>query len=104
MTVEINFNQHLDEFNKVTTKWDSLEVKTEEEDKALLLLASMPSPFDNIMTIRLCGKESLRVNEVVLALLMNETQRGNNGFSNYGQVAMVTKEYCRRQRWSREKE
>jgi len=28
---------------------------------------------------------------VVAALLMNETRWGNNGISNHGQVAMVTK-------------
>jgi len=41
MMEEADFNQHLDEFNKITTKLASLEVKIEEEDKALLLLASL---------------------------------------------------------------
>jgi len=39
MTEETDFNQHGDEFNKITMELDSLEVKIEEEDKALLLLA-----------------------------------------------------------------
>jgi len=46
---EANFNQYLDEFNKIMTKLDSLEVKIEEEDKSLLLLTSLPSAFDNIV-------------------------------------------------------
>ena len=40
MTEEADFNQHLNEFNKITTELDYLEVKIEEKDKALLLLAS----------------------------------------------------------------
>jgi len=50
MTEEADFNQHLDEFNKITMELDSLKVKVEEEDKALLLLASLPLSFDNIVT------------------------------------------------------
>jgi len=75
---------------------DSLEVKIEEEDKALLLLALLPLSFDNIATTLLFGKETLRLDEVVASLLMNETRQGNNRFSNDGQVDMVTKESSRR--------
>ena len=71
MTEEVDFNQHLDEFNKITTELDSLEVKIEEKGKALLLLTSLSSSFDNIMTTLLFGKEILRLDEVVVALLMN---------------------------------
>ncbi|VFQ70645.1 unnamed protein product [Cuscuta campestris] len=85
MAEEANFNGHLDEFNKITTELESIDVKIEEEDKALLLLASLPSSFDNIVTTLLFGKETLKFDEVVAALLMNETRRGCNGVSNDGQ-------------------
>jgi len=80
MTEEADFNQHLDEFNKITMELDSLKVKVEEEDKALLLLASLPLSFDNIVTTLLSWKETLWLDEVVAALLMNEARWGNNGF------------------------
>ena len=86
------FNQHLDEFNKRTMELDPLEVRIEEEYKFLLLLASLPSSFDNIITTLFVGKKTLRLDEVIAASLMNEPRRGNNRFSNDGQVAMVTKE------------
>ena len=38
MMAEVDIHQHLDKFNKITMELDSLEVKIEEEDKALLLL------------------------------------------------------------------
>jgi hypothetical protein len=91
MAEEANFNGHLDEFNKMTTELESIDVKIEEEDKALLLLASLPSSFDNIVTTLLFGKETLKFDEVVAALLMNETRRSSNGFPNEGQV-LVAKE------------
>jgi len=56
MTEETDFNHHLDEFNKITTGLNSLEVKIAEKDKALPLLASLPSSFDNIMTTLLFRK------------------------------------------------
>jgi len=43
----------------------------------------------------LFGKETLKLDEVVAALLMYETRQGNNGFSSDGQVAMVTNEHSR---------
>ena len=55
----------------------------------------LPSSFDNIVTTLLFGKETLKFDEVVVVLLINKTRRGNNGFSNDGQVAVVTKEYSR---------
>jgi len=63
---------------------DSLEVKIEAKDKALLLLASLSSSFDNIVTTLLFGKGALRLYQVVTVLLMNGTWRGNNGFLNDG--------------------
>ena len=48
------------------------------------------------MTTPLFGKETLRLDEVVANLLVNETRRGKNGFSNDGEVAMVTKEPSQR--------
>jgi len=39
MTEEADFNQHLDEFSKITAELTSLEVKIEEQDKAMPLSA-----------------------------------------------------------------
>lgn len=102
MAEEEVFDQHLDEFNKITTELASLDVKVEEEDKALLLLVSLPASFDNIVTTLLYGKETLTFDEVVAALLMNETRRSSNGLRNEGQ-ALVTREASWGRGRSREK-
>ncbi|VFQ73127.1 unnamed protein product [Cuscuta campestris] len=102
MAEEANFNRHLDEFNKITTELESIDVKIEEEDKAMLLLASLPSSFDNIVTTLLFGKETLKFDEAVAALLMNETRRGGNRVSNDGQ-ALVAKGAGRERGQSKER-
>ena len=102
---ETDFNQHLDVVNKITIELASLEVKIEQKDQTLVLLALLsPSSFDNIVTTLLLGKETLRLDEVIATFFMNETRWGNNRLSNDGQVVMVTKEYSQRQGWSTEKE
>jgi len=52
----------------------------------------------------LYGNKTLRLDEVIAALLMNETRRSNNGLLNDGQVAMVTKKSSRRWGLWREKD
>ena len=41
-----------------------LEVKLEEEDKALLLLSSLPSNYDHLATTIMYGKETLELEDV----------------------------------------
>ena len=47
---------HLHIFNKIVTQLLNVDVKIEEEDKAILLLASLPSSFDTLVTTLLVGK------------------------------------------------
>ena len=41
----------------------------EDEDKALLLLASLPTSFDHLVTTLMYGKETIVLEEVTSALL-----------------------------------
>ena len=51
--------QHLNVFNRILSDLLALEVKLEEEDKALPLLSSLPSSYDHLMTTIMYGKETL---------------------------------------------
>ena len=42
--------------NKVISELLIVDVKIDEEDKALILLSSLPKSYDNIVTIMLYGK------------------------------------------------
>lgn len=54
-----NILDHLNVFNKIITQLLSLEVNIEEEEKALLLLASLSSSFGTLVITLLVGKTLL---------------------------------------------
>ena len=55
--------QHLNTFNKILSDLLALEVKL-EEDKALLLLSSLPSSYNHLVTTIIYGKETLELKDV----------------------------------------
>jgi len=56
--------QHLNIFNRILNDLLALEIKLEEEDKALLLLFSLPSNYDHLATIIMYDKETLELKDV----------------------------------------
>ena len=61
--------EHLNTFNMLNTQLSSFGVNYEDEDKALLLLASLPTSFDHVMTTLMYGKEPIVLEKVTSALL-----------------------------------
>ena len=57
MNVPLFYN--IKAFNKILSDLLALEVKLEEEDKALLLLSSLPSGYDHLAITIIYGKETL---------------------------------------------
>ena len=53
----------------------SLDVKIEEEDRALLLLCSLLGTYDGLITTLVYGKETLNYEEVISVLKSNEQQK-----------------------------
>ena len=51
--------EHLNFFNKVISKLLAVDVKIDEEDKALILLNPLPESYDHIITTMLYGKKTL---------------------------------------------
>ena len=56
---------HIQRFNQVYSEVMSLDVKIDEEDQAWLLLCSLPSSYDGLITTLVYGKEILNYEEVV---------------------------------------
>ena len=55
---------HLNALNKILCDLLALEVKLEEEYKALLLLSSLPSSYDHLTTIIMYDKQTLELEDV----------------------------------------
>ncbi|WP_374695592.1 hypothetical protein ACEW7V_00920 [Areca yellow leaf disease phytoplasma] len=49
---------HIQRFNQVCSEVMSLDVKIDEEDRALLLLCSLPGSYDGLITTLVYGKKS----------------------------------------------
>ena len=70
--------EHLNFFNKVISELLAVDVKIDEEDKALILLSSLQESYDHIITTMLNGKETLILEEVTLTLLSNKIRKKPN--------------------------
>ena len=57
MKKSLDLLEHLNIFNMLNTQLSSFGVNYEDEYKALLLLASLPIPFDHLVTTLMCDKE-----------------------------------------------
>ena len=66
--------EHLNFFNKIISELLAVEVKIDEEDKALILLSSLPESYDHIVTTMLYSKETLNL-EITSTLLSNEIRK-----------------------------
>src|ERR1700733_6495236 len=66
---------HLNTFNRIVSDLLALEVQLEEEDKALLLLCSLPSSYDHLATTIMYGKETLELEDVRQVLQNNELMK-----------------------------
>ena len=64
MKKEIAVLEHQNFFNKLISELLAVDVKINEEDKALILLSSLPESYDHIVTTMLYGKETLILEEV----------------------------------------
>ena len=69
--------EHSKFFNKVISEFLAVDVKIDEEDKALILLSSLPQSYDHIITTMLYAKETL-ILEVTSTLLSNEIRKRPN--------------------------
>ena len=63
---------YIQKFNQVCSDVMSLDVKIDEEDRALLLLCSLLGSYDGLITTLVYGKETLNFEEVVGVLKSNE--------------------------------
>lgn len=66
--------QHLDAFNKLIADLLNLDEEIKDEDKALLLLNSLPDAYDHLATTLLYGKDTIKFDEVSNALMNYEVR------------------------------
>ena len=87
--------EHLNFFNKIINELLAVDVKINEEDKALILLNSLSESYDHIVTAILYGKETLILEEVTSALLSNEIEKKPNQEEHTRSSLVVTRRKVR---------
>jgi len=86
--------EHLNFFNKVISELLAVDVKINEENKALILLSSLPESCVHIITTMLYGKKTLILEKATSTLLSNEIRKRSNQVEQEGSglVTMRRKE------------
>lgn len=70
-----SMSEHLNDFNKILVDLLNLNVEVEDEDKALLLLNSLPDEYEHLVITLLYGKEEIKFEDVSNTLVNNEYQK-----------------------------
>lgn len=70
-----NLMDHMNVFNGYLDQLRKVDVKVEEEDKALLLLTSLPDSYENLVTTLLHGKDTVSLEQVQASLVSYDTQK-----------------------------
>ena len=89
MSEERDVRDHINNFNKCITQLLSVEVKIDEEDKAVILLASLPKSYETFVTTLLVRKTTLTVDEVSIVLLETANMKQPSSSSHTEQVLVV---------------
>jgi hypothetical protein len=91
MAESSDLSQHINVFNQVIRDLKRVDVKFEDEDKALMLLNSFPvsTTYENWVTTLTWGKESLELEDVTGALLAFHQRKKVNDKSSQGEWLIV---------------
>ncbi len=86
-----DLEQHINAFNQIIGDLKRVEVKFEDEDKALMLLHSLPdsSVYENLITTLTYGKETLVYEEITTALLDFQQRRKQSDGNSQGEGLVV---------------
>ncbi|RVW67999.1 Retrovirus-related Pol polyprotein from transposon TNT 1-94 [Vitis vinifera] len=80
MAEGLDLSQHINVFNQIISDLKRIDVKFEDEDKALMLLNSFPasSMYENLVTTLMWRKETLDLEEITCILLgINQMKKAN---------------------------
>ena len=70
MTEGTDLRQHINTFKQIISDMLWIDIKFEDEDKAMMLLTFLPASYEHLVTTLLYGKETLELEEVSGALLI----------------------------------
>ena len=99
MTEGPDLRQHINIFKQIIRDMLRIDIKFEDEDKAMMLLTSLPASYEHLVTTLFYGKETLELEKVSRALLNHYHWKHKNSAESSGE-GLVVKGYqdCRRKK------
>ncbi|GKV35094.1 hypothetical protein SLEP1_g43407 [Rubroshorea leprosula] len=82
-----SIKDHLDEFNKLILDLKNIDVKIEDEDRAIIVLCSLPDSYDNFVETHLHSRDQLSMEDVKAALNSRELKKKVSGDKSGDQAA-----------------
>nr|GEU85923.1 retrovirus-related Pol polyprotein from transposon TNT 1-94 [Tanacetum cinerariifolium] len=79
MSPGTKLGDHIDEFNKLILDLANIDIESEDEDQALMLLTSLPSSYENFVETLLYGRESLTMEDILATLNSRELKKRTEG-------------------------
>lgn len=71
--------KHINVFNALINDLNRIDVQFSEEDRALLLLASLPDSYEHFVTTLMFGKTTLKFNDVMQDIISHVAMKKKNG-------------------------
>ncbi|KAM1047413.1 hypothetical protein ACFX2C_026771 [Malus domestica] len=81
--------RHLDVFNKLITDLLNLDEDIKDEDKALILLNSLPDSYEHFVTTIMHGKETVKFEDVSNALMNYEMRHRDKNYDSTSEALFV---------------
>uniref|UniRef100_A0A2N9EML6 CCHC-type domain-containing protein n=1 Tax=Fagus sylvatica TaxID=28930 RepID=A0A2N9EML6_FAGSY len=89
MTEGADLRQHINTFKQIISDMLRIDIKFEDEDKAMMLLTSLPTSYEHLVTTLLYGKETLELEEVSGALLDHYQRKHKDSAESSGEGLVV---------------
>src|SRR6266542_6061568 len=80
--------EHINVFNQLVTDLAKVEVTVEDEDRAIILLCSLPGSYEHLVTTLTYGKENIKMEDIVAALLAHDQRKKNNATGEFSGDAL----------------
>jgi hypothetical protein len=84
-----DLRQHINTFKQIISDMLRIDIKFEDEDKAMMLLTSLPASYEHLVTTLLYGKETLELEEVSGALLDHYQWKHKDSAESSGEGLVV---------------
>src|SRR6266540_3240939 len=83
--------EHINVFNQLVVDLVKVEVTVEDEDRAIILLCSLPGSYEHLVTTLTYGKKNNKLEDIVAALLAHDQRRKNNATGGFSGDALHVK-------------